>query len=101
MLGPEYTAGCANCSTIADGFDGFVAHLANHDVTLAAVSLAPLAKLQADKRRMGWTVPWASSAGGDFHFDFHVSFTEEAPREGPIAYNYQRGGHPEDGTAQG
>src|SRR6266849_2320294 len=64
MFGPEYAAGCATCSTIADGFDGFVDHLANHDVTLSAVSLAPLAKLQAYKRRMGWTFPWASSCGG-------------------------------------
>src|SRR5215207_382494 len=63
MFGPDYTAGCATCSTIADGFDGFVAHLANHDVMLWAVSRAPLAKLQAYKRRMGWTFPWASAHG--------------------------------------
>ena len=55
MFGPDYTAGCPSCSAIADGFDGFVVHLANHDVTLSAVSRAPLAKLQAYKRRMGWT----------------------------------------------
>src|SRR5215467_2580922 len=61
MFGPDYKAGCMTCSTIADGFDGFVPHLANHDVTLSAVSRAPLAKLQAYKRRMGWTFPWASS----------------------------------------
>src|SRR5713101_6802097 len=99
MFGPEYTAGCATCSTIADGFDGFVAHLANHDVTLSAVSLAPLAKLQAYKRRMGWAFPWASSFGGDFNFDFNVSFTEEQQREGAIEYNYERGGHAMDETA--
>src|SRR5258706_14919939 len=75
MFGPEYTAGCATCSTIADGFDGFVVHLANHDVTLAAVSRAPLAKLQTYKRRMGWKFPWASSVGNDFNFDFNISFT--------------------------
>ena len=63
MFGPEYTAGCPSCSAIADGFDGFVVHLANHDVTLCAVSRAPLAKLQAFKRRMGWSFPWASSFG--------------------------------------
>ena len=57
MFGPDYTAGCPSCSAIADGFNGFVVHLANHDVTLAAVSRAPLAKLQAYKRRMGWTFP--------------------------------------------
>jgi predicted dithiol-disulfide oxidoreductase (DUF899 family) len=90
MFGPDYTAGCATCSTIADGFDGFVVHLANHDVTLSAVSQAPLAKLQAYKRRMGWAFPWSSSFGSDFNFDFSVSFTEEQQREGGIEYNYRR-----------
>ncbi len=90
MFGPEYTAGCATCSTIADGFDGSVVHLANHDVTLGAVSRAPLAKLQAYKRRMGWTFPWASSFGDDFNFDFNISFTEKEQRDGSIEYNYQR-----------
>ena len=90
MFGPDYTAGCATCSTIADGFNGFAVHLANHDVTLSAVSRAPLAKLQAYKRRMGWTVPWASSLGTDFNADFNVSFTEEQQRQGSIEYNYRR-----------
>ena len=90
MFGPDYKAGCATCSTIADGFDGSVVHLANHDVTLAAVSRAPLAKLQAYKRRMGWTFPWASSFGSDFNSDFNISFTEEEQREGGIEYNYRR-----------
>ena len=98
MFGPDYTAGCPSCSTIADGFDGFVVHLANHDVTLSAVSRAPLAKLQAYKRRMGWTFPWASSLGSDFNFDFNVSFTEEQQREGVVEYNYRRGGHAMDAT---
>jgi predicted dithiol-disulfide oxidoreductase (DUF899 family) len=89
MFGPDYTAGCPACSAIADGFDGFVVHLANHDVTLAAVSRAPLLKLQAYKRRMDWTFPWASSVGGDFNFDFNVSFTEQQQREG-LEYNYER-----------
>ena len=89
MFGPDYKAGCPSCSAIADGFDGSAVHLANHDVTLAAVSRAPLAKLQAFKRRMGWTFPWASSHGSDFNFDFDVSFTEEQQREG-IEYNYRR-----------
>ena len=75
MFGPDYTAGCPSCSAIADGFNGSVVHLANHDVTLSAVSRAPLAKLQAYKRRMGWTFPWASSLGSDFNFDFNVWFT--------------------------
>src|SRR4051794_34947164 len=70
MFGPDYTAGCATCSTIADAFNGFVVPLANHDVTLSAVSRAPLGKLQTYKRRMGWTFPWASSFGGDFNSDY-------------------------------
>src|SRR5262249_20601432 len=89
MFGPDYTAGCPSCSAIADGFNGFAVHLANHDVTLCAVSRAPLAKLQAYKRRMVWTVPWSSSFGSDFNFDFSVGFTEEQQREG-IEYNYRR-----------
>ena len=90
MFGPDYTAGCATCSTIADGFDGFAVHLAHHDVTLGAVSRAPLAKIAAYKNRMGWTFPWASSSGGDFNFDFNVSFTAAQQRDGGIEYNYQR-----------
>jgi predicted dithiol-disulfide oxidoreductase (DUF899 family) len=90
MFGPDYAAGCPSCSAIADGFDGFVVHLANHDVTLSAVSRAPLAKLQTYKRRMGWTFPWASSLGSDFNVDFNVQFTEEEQRKGGIEYNYRR-----------
>src|SRR2546425_1319282 len=93
MFGPDYKAGCPSCSAIADGFNGFAVHLANHDVMLWAVSRAPLAKLQAYKRRMGWTFPWASSFGGDFNFDFNVWVTEEQQREGTVEYNYERGGH--------
>jgi predicted dithiol-disulfide oxidoreductase (DUF899 family) len=98
MFGPDYTAGCPSCSAIADGFDGFVVHLANHDVTLSAVSRAPLAKLQAYKRRMGWTFPWASSLDGDFNFDFNISFTELQQREGAVEYNYRRRSHAMDAT---
>jgi len=90
MFGPDYAAGCPSCSTIADGFDGFVVHLANHDITLSAVSRAPLAKLQAYQRRMGWRFPWASSHGSDFNADFAVRFTEEQQRQGTIEYNYRR-----------
>ncbi len=90
MFGPDYTEGCATCSSVADGFNGFVVHLANHDVMLWVVSRAPLAKLQAYKRRMGWSFPWASSFGSDFNADFHVAFTEKQQREGGIEYNYQR-----------
>src|SRR5947209_20456047 len=77
MFGPEYQAGCPACSAIADGFDGFVVHLANHDVTLCAVSRAPLAKLQAYKQRMGWSFPWGSSFESDFNFDFQAAITQE------------------------
>src|SRR5256884_4133533 len=90
MFGPDYTAGCATCSTIADGCNGFAVDLANHDVTLAAVSRGPLPKLQAYKRRMGWSFPWASSSSSDFNADFNASFTEEQQREGGIEYNYRR-----------
>jgi predicted dithiol-disulfide oxidoreductase (DUF899 family) len=89
MFGPDYTAGCPACSAIADGFDGIAAHLANHDVMLWAVSRAPLAKLQAYERRMGWTFPWASSFGSDFNSDFHVGVTEREQREGGTEYNYR------------
>jgi predicted dithiol-disulfide oxidoreductase (DUF899 family) len=98
MFGPDYKAGCPSCSMIADGFNGFAVHLASHDVALWAVSRAPLAKLQAYKKRMGWTFPWASSQGGDFNFDFNVAFTEEQQRRGDIDYNYERGGHAMDVT---
>jgi predicted dithiol-disulfide oxidoreductase (DUF899 family) len=90
MFGPDYTAGCPSCSAIADGFNGFAVHLANHDVMLWAVSRAPLAKLQAFKRRMGWTFPWAFSLGSDFNADFNVWFSEEQQRAGGIEYNYRR-----------
>lgn len=90
MFGPDYAAGCASCSAIADGFNGFVVHLANHDVMLWAISRAPLEKLQAFKRRMGWTFPWASSFGSDFNFDFSVGFTEEQQSQRGIEYNYRR-----------
>jgi predicted dithiol-disulfide oxidoreductase (DUF899 family) len=88
MFGPDYTAGCPSCSAIADGFNGSVVHLANHDVTLCAVSRAPLATLQAYKRRMGWTFPWPSSFGSDFNADFNVYFTEQQQGAGAINYNY-------------
>jgi predicted dithiol-disulfide oxidoreductase (DUF899 family) len=90
MFGPDYKAGCPSCSAIADGFNGFAVHLANHDVMLAAVSRAPLEKLQAFKRRMNWTFPWASSFGSDFNSDFAVGFTEKQQREEGIEYNYRR-----------
>ncbi|HXO98916.1 MAG TPA: thioredoxin family protein [Luteibacter sp.] len=90
MFGTDYTAGCPSCSSIADGFNGIVAHLENHDVAFTAVSRAPLAKLQAYKRRLGWTFPWASSGNGDFNPDFNVWFSESQQRDGSIEYNYRR-----------
>ncbi|WP_035983285.1 DUF899 domain-containing protein [Bradyrhizobium sp. STM 3843] len=89
MFGPDFAAGCPSCSMIADGFNGFAVHLAHHDVMLWAVSRAPLAKLKTYKKRMGWTFPWASSAGSDFNFDFNVSITEDQQRKGGTEYNYQ------------
>jgi predicted dithiol-disulfide oxidoreductase (DUF899 family) len=91
MFGPDYTAGCPACSAIADGFNGAVVHLAHHDVMLWAISRAPLPKLQAYKRRMGWSFPWASSQGSDFNLDFHASLTEEQQRSGDFEYNYRPG----------
>jgi predicted dithiol-disulfide oxidoreductase (DUF899 family) len=90
MLGPDYKAGCPSCSAIADGFDGFAIHLAHHDVTLMTVSRAPLEHIQAFKRRMGWTFPWASSYGSDFNYDFGVGYSEEQQREGVVEYNFAR-----------
>ena len=90
MFGPDYAAGCPSCSSIADGFNGFVVHLANHDVTLCAVSRAPIAKLQTYKKRMGWSFPWASSADSDFNFDFQTSQTKEQQQSGTGEYNFAR-----------
>ncbi|TCR91144.1 thioredoxin family protein [Rhizobium sp. BK376] len=90
MFGPDYSAGCPSCSSIADGFNGIAVHLQNHDVMFSAVSRAPLAKLKAYQERMGWTFPWASSYGGDFNADFNVWFSEEQQRGGGIDYNYRR-----------
>ena len=88
MFGPDYTAGCPSCSAIADGFSGSVAHLANHDVMLWAVSRAPLAKIQAYKARMGWSFPFASSYGSDFNYDFQAAHTKEAWDAGAVKYNF-------------
>jgi predicted dithiol-disulfide oxidoreductase (DUF899 family) len=89
MFGPDYTGGCPVCSAVADGFNGFAVHLEHHDVGMMAVSRAPIAALQAYKRRMGWTFRWASSLDSDFNYDFNTSFTEEQQRSGNIDYNYR------------
>jgi predicted dithiol-disulfide oxidoreductase (DUF899 family) len=89
MFGPDYEAGCPACSSIADGFNGLVPHLANRDVTMLCVSRAPLAKLLAYRERMGWSFPWVSSGGSDFNYDFTASFTHEQLRATGGEYNFR------------
>lgn len=88
MLGPDWDAGCPGCSFLADHFDGALPHLNNHDVTLVAVSRAPLQKVEAYKKRMGWNFPWVSSFANDFNFDYHVSFSKEQLAGEVIYYNF-------------
>jgi predicted dithiol-disulfide oxidoreductase (DUF899 family) len=88
MLGPDWPAGCKGCSFLADHLDGALPHLEHHDVTLTAVSRAPLPKIEAYKARMGWRFPWASSHGSDFNFDFGVSFTPEQLAADTVFYNF-------------
>jgi predicted dithiol-disulfide oxidoreductase (DUF899 family) len=89
MMGPDWAEGCPSCSFLADSIDGTTIHLAHRDVTLMAVSRAPLANIEAFKQRMGWKFPWASSFGSDFNRDFGVSFTEEDLASGNALYNYE------------
>lgn len=89
MLGPDWEEGCKSCSFWADNFDGIPIHLNHRDVTFTAVSRAALAKINAYKKRMGWSFPWVSSYGSDFNFDYHVSFTPEQIAEGKAYYNYE------------
>jgi predicted dithiol-disulfide oxidoreductase (DUF899 family) len=101
MFGPDYTAGCPSCSAIADGFNGSVVHLANHDVAFTAVSRAPLPKLQEYKRRMGWSFPWASSFESDFNQDFHTTHTKAEWDSGAVEYNFRTSDlRPEDSSAR-
>ena len=88
MLGPGWVQGCPSCSFLADHFDGAAIHLAQRDVTLVVVSRAPLAEIEAYKKRMGWKFKWVSSYGTDFNHDFHVSFTPEKKARGKVDYNY-------------
>ncbi len=88
MLGPGWQAGCPGCSFLADHLDGALPHLEHHDVTLAAVSRAPLAEIAAYQARMGWRFPWVSSHASDFNYDFHVSFTPEDLANGKVFYNF-------------
>jgi predicted dithiol-disulfide oxidoreductase (DUF899 family) len=89
MFGPGWKEGCPSCSYLADHFDGAAIHLSHRDVTLAVVSRAPIAEIEAFKKRMGWRFPWASSFGSDFNYDYHVSFTPEE-RAGKVNYNYEQ-----------
>jgi predicted dithiol-disulfide oxidoreductase (DUF899 family) len=90
LFGPDWEEGCRGCSFLADHIDGATVHLAQRDVTWTAVSHAPLEKLNAFKKRMGWKFRWVSSFGSDFNFDYHVSFTEEEMARGDVYYNYGR-----------
>lgn len=89
MFGPGWKEGCDGCSFIADHMDGANLHLAHHDVTLLAVSRAPLAEFEGFKKRMGWKFKWVSSAGCDFNFDYSASFTEESLASGRNLYNFE------------
>lgn len=89
MFGPDWTVGCKSCSFLADHFDPAVVHLAQRDVTMVAVSRAPLAKLEEFKRRMGWSFAWVSSLGSDFNHDYQVSFSQEEFDSGEVYYNYK------------
>ncbi len=96
MFGPGWQEGCPSCSYVADHFDGSTMHLANRDTTLAVVSRAPLAEIEAFKKRMGWKFQWVSSFGSDFNFDYHVSFTPEEKASGKVEYNYAKGEFPSE-----
>jgi predicted dithiol-disulfide oxidoreductase (DUF899 family) len=89
MLGPDWEQGCIGCSFGADHYDGIVVHLEHHDVAFVVVSRAPLPKIDAFKKRMGWRFKWVSSHGSDFNYDYHVSFTGDAIAQGKVYYNYQ------------
>jgi predicted dithiol-disulfide oxidoreductase (DUF899 family) len=89
MFGPDWTGACPSCSAIADGFNGSVVHLQHHDVAFYAVSRAPVDKLEAYKKRLGWTFPWASSHDSDFNYDFNTSVTEAEQRSGSVDYNFR------------
>ena len=95
MYGPDWDEGCPSCSLWTDGFNGTAVHLEHRDVTFLLASRAPLAKLRAYERRMGWNVNWVSSFGSDFNFDFGVSFAPEQQRDGGT-YNFAAAEHPEE-----
>jgi predicted dithiol-disulfide oxidoreductase (DUF899 family) len=96
MFGPGWEEGCPSCSFLADHFDGPVVHLAHRDAAFVVISRAPLAQIEAFRKRMGWRFPWASSHGSDFNYDYHVSFTREERESGNACYNYENRGFPSD-----
>jgi predicted dithiol-disulfide oxidoreductase (DUF899 family) len=96
MFGPEWEQGCPSCSFVSDHIDGANLHLPHRDVTLIAVSRAPLEQIEAFKQRMGWRFKWVSSYGNDFNYDYHVSFTEAEMAKGEVYYNYRMGEFPSD-----
>jgi predicted dithiol-disulfide oxidoreductase (DUF899 family) len=101
MLGPEWEEGCKSCSFLADHIDGSVIHLAHRDVAFVVISRAPLPKIAAFKKRMGWRFKWMSSYGSDFNSDYHVSFTEDDLAKGETYYNYELRKSPSEGEAPG
>ena len=96
MFGPQWSEGCPSCSFVCDHIDGAVPHLAARDVTLTMVSRAPLGKIEAFKKRMGWQFPWVSSFGNEFNYDYHVSFKPEHKKDGKVDYNYTMEQFPSD-----
>jgi len=101
MFGPEWSEGCKSCSFWADNFNSIIVHLNQRDATMVAISRAPLEKLLAFQKRMGWTFKWLSSSGNDFNSDFHVSFTKDDLAKGPTYYNYRVRETPAEGEAPG
>jgi predicted dithiol-disulfide oxidoreductase (DUF899 family) len=89
MLGPGWAAGCPGCSFLSDHIDGALPHLEHHDVTLVAVSRAPLAEIEAYKTRMGWRFPWVSASDSNFNYDYHVSFKNDDLASGKVLYNFE------------
>jgi predicted dithiol-disulfide oxidoreductase (DUF899 family) len=98
MLGPGWAAGCPGCSFLSDHIDGALPHLEHHDVTMIAVSRAPLVEIQAYKTRMGWRFPWASAFGSDFNYDYHVSFTKDELASGKVFHNFTETSVPANST---
>ena len=94
MFGPDWDEGCPSCSMLADHYGPSAVHLKERGVSMVTVSRAPLEKIEAFKKRMGWDIEWLSSLGNDFNWDYHVSFTPEAQQSGEAYYNYRSGGFP-------